>query len=105
MSEEIEPCKKQACKIQDCLQKNSYSEEKCKIDIQKLYECCLGYYTEKYALSKNNSGENKSLPTSLNGLSDEEIAKLPKTTCCPDYKKLMVKLKEYDLRKWVQVDP
>ncbi|KAL6942537.1 hypothetical protein ACO0QE_003715 [Hanseniaspora vineae] len=96
MSEDIEPCLKQACKIQDCLQKNSYSEDKCKKHIKKLYACCLGYYTEKYTLSQGRNAKSTSAENSLNGLSDEEIGRLPKTTCCPDYKKLMIKLKEYE---------
>jgi len=35
-----DPCQKQACRIQDCLQKNHYQEAKCLKVIEDLQECC-----------------------------------------------------------------
>ncbi|KAI8994982.1 hypothetical protein BDB01DRAFT_846963 [Pilobolus umbonatus] len=38
--QEIPPCQKFACAIQDCLQRNNYQEDKCRVYINKLSECC-----------------------------------------------------------------
>ncbi|KXN70173.1 hypothetical protein CONCODRAFT_78994 [Conidiobolus coronatus NRRL 28638] len=35
------PCQKEACDIQSCLQKNNYSDAKCIDFINKLADCCL----------------------------------------------------------------
>lgn len=38
------PCHPLACAIQDCIQKNSYKEEKCQSQIDELYKCCNLFY-------------------------------------------------------------
>lgn len=35
-----DPCQKQACDIQYCLQKNNYQEAKCTREVQALVDCC-----------------------------------------------------------------
>ena len=40
----VDPCKAQACAIQDCLQQNNYDDGKCAKKIMKLYECCSKFY-------------------------------------------------------------
>ena len=42
-----EPCKAQACRIQDCLKKNRYDESKCTYLIDALYACCHKFYEAK----------------------------------------------------------
>lgn len=34
-------CRKEACRIQTCLQENGYQQEKCQDVINKLIKCCL----------------------------------------------------------------
>ncbi|XP_059105956.1 cx9C motif-containing protein 4 [Peromyscus eremicus] len=38
-----DPCQKQACEIQKCLQANNYMESKCQAVIQELRKCCAQY--------------------------------------------------------------
>ncbi|XP_003342238.2 cx9C motif-containing protein 4 isoform X4 [Monodelphis domestica] len=38
-----DPCQKQACDIQKCLQANNYMESKCEAVIQELRRCCAQY--------------------------------------------------------------
>ncbi|KAM8752880.1 cx9C motif-containing protein 4 isoform 1-T2 [Rhynchonycteris naso] len=38
-----DPCQKQACEIQKCLQANNYMESKCHNVIQELRKCCARY--------------------------------------------------------------
>ncbi|OCK75928.1 DUF1903-domain-containing protein [Lepidopterella palustris CBS 459.81] len=40
------PCHPRACAIQDCLQKANYNEEKCRKEIDALYDCCNAFYKE-----------------------------------------------------------
>ncbi|KAI9234277.1 MAG: hypothetical protein BYD32DRAFT_423913 [Podila humilis] len=40
MSEQPQPCHKQACAIQSCLTKNNYQESRCRDVIEKLQQCC-----------------------------------------------------------------
>ncbi|KAF0437092.1 mature T-cell proliferation 1 neighbor protein-like protein [Gigaspora margarita] len=35
-----QPCHREACAIQECLQKNNYQEERCKDVINQLFKCC-----------------------------------------------------------------
>lgn len=42
-----QPCHTRACAIQDCLAKHSYREDKCRKEIDALYECCNALYAEK----------------------------------------------------------
>ncbi|KZF26322.1 DUF1903-domain-containing protein [Xylona heveae TC161] len=39
-------CHPQACAIQDCLSKSNYNEDKCKRQIDALYECCNTFYQQ-----------------------------------------------------------
>ncbi|KAG3273278.1 cx9C motif-containing protein 4 [Ictidomys tridecemlineatus] len=38
-----DPCQKQACEIQKCLQANNYIESKCQAVIEELRKCCARY--------------------------------------------------------------
>lgn len=67
----VEPCKAEACAIQDCLQRHGYNEAKCTKLIDKLYLCCKSYYEE--------NGQDK------------------QTTCCPKFNLLQLKLKQREL--------
>lgn len=65
-----EPCKPEACAIQNCLESNNYNESKCTKVIDNLYLCCKGFYE-------------------ANG--DVQ------TTCCPKINLLKLKLKQREL--------
>ncbi|SCU83157.1 LAMI_0C02212g1_1 [Lachancea mirantina] len=41
-----DPCKPQACAIQDCLTKANYDESKCSHLIDQLYDCCSKFYRD-----------------------------------------------------------
>ena len=69
----IDPCKPQACAIQNCLQASGYDESKCTKLIDELYLCCKNFYTE-------------------NGT---DVV----TTCCPKFSLLQLKLKQRELGK------
>ncbi|KAF2873323.1 hypothetical protein BDV95DRAFT_338432 [Massariosphaeria phaeospora] len=62
------PCHSRACAIQNCLQKSNYQEEKCKKELNALYECCNAFYQEH--------GEGAS------------------TVCCPKPSLLKLKMKQ-----------
>ncbi|XP_048175265.1 cx9C motif-containing protein 4 isoform X1 [Corvus hawaiiensis] len=38
-----DPCQKQACEIQKCLQANNYMESKCEAVLQEMRKCCARY--------------------------------------------------------------
>ncbi|XP_065499104.1 cx9C motif-containing protein 4 [Caloenas nicobarica] len=38
-----DPCQKQACEIQKCLQANNYMESKCETVLQEMRKCCARY--------------------------------------------------------------
>ncbi|XP_035748621.1 cx9C motif-containing protein 4 [Egretta garzetta] len=38
-----DPCQKQACEIQKCLQVNNYMESKCETMLQEMRKCCAQY--------------------------------------------------------------
>ncbi|KAF2473870.1 DUF1903-domain-containing protein [Lindgomyces ingoldianus] len=38
------PCHPRACAIQNCLQRFDYREEKCRKEVDALYECCNAFY-------------------------------------------------------------
>lgn len=42
-----DPCKKEACAIQNCLKRHGYDESKCSDLIDQLYACCQGFYLER----------------------------------------------------------
>ncbi|KAM9896084.1 hypothetical protein OXX79_007682 [Metschnikowia pulcherrima] len=73
MADEGSACKPFACAIQDCLQKNGYSEAKCTKAIDELYKCCKQFY-------EDNGPEAKSV-------------------CCPKFSLLQLKLKQRSLGK------
>lgn len=68
-----EPCKPEACAIQNCLQANNYNESKCTKIIDNLYLCCKKYY-------EANDPDKQ-------------------TTCCPKFNLLQLKLKQRELGK------
>ncbi|XP_063845588.1 cx9C motif-containing protein 4-like [Scylla paramamosain] len=41
-----DPCQRQACDIQECLQRNRYQEAACETQITALQECCKKWYKE-----------------------------------------------------------
>lgn len=67
-----DPCKPEACAIQNCLQSNEYNESKCTKVIDELYLCCKNFYI--------NNGDVV-------------------TTCCPKFNLLQLKLKQRELGK------
>ncbi|XP_074864284.1 cx9C motif-containing protein 4 [Carettochelys insculpta] len=38
-----DPCQKQACEIQKCLQANNYQETRCEAAFQEMRRCCARY--------------------------------------------------------------
>ncbi|KAI9882789.1 MAG: hypothetical protein M1823_005468 [Watsoniomyces obsoletus] len=40
------PCYSRACAIQDCLVKNDYQEDRCRKEIDALYDCCNTFYLQ-----------------------------------------------------------
>ncbi|PVI03531.1 DUF1903-domain-containing protein [Periconia macrospinosa] len=62
------PCHSKACAIQTCLQKHNYKEEKCRKEVDALYDCCNAFYQAK--------GEDAS------------------TVSCPKYSLLKLKMKQ-----------
>ncbi|XP_009097708.1 cx9C motif-containing protein 4 isoform X2 [Serinus canaria] len=38
-----DPCQKQACEIQKCLQANNYMESKCEAALQEMRKCCARF--------------------------------------------------------------
>ncbi|CAL1716613.1 unnamed protein product [Somion occarium] len=51
------PCQAEACALQDCLGKNTYSPEKCDRYMRDLYKCCAKLYDET-----NDKGESTACP-------------------------------------------
>jgi hypothetical protein len=47
----IDPCKKYACELQDCLKKANYNEAKCQTVLSKLKQCCVNTYGQKTNVS------------------------------------------------------
>lgn len=68
-----DPCKPEACAIQDCLKRTGYNEAKCTKVIDQLYLCCKQFYEDK-------GPEASSL-------------------CCPKFNLLQLKLKQRELGK------
>ena len=46
-----------ACNVHDCLNKNTYSPEKCDAYVRKLYECCARMY------DKDKNSESTACPS------------------------------------------
>ncbi|KAK7690725.1 hypothetical protein QCA50_005824 [Cerrena zonata] len=53
------PCQAQACGLQSCLGKNTYSPEKCDKYMRDLYKCCADMYD-----STDGKGESTACPMS-----------------------------------------
>lgn len=70
---EPDPCKPEACAIQNCLQGNNYNESKCTKIIDNLYLCCKNFYE-------------------LQGRDASSV-------CCPKFSLLQLKLKQRELGK------
>ncbi|KAF8344703.1 hypothetical protein F5887DRAFT_885910 [Amanita rubescens] len=47
--------KSPACDLQSCLNKNTYSPERCDDDVRQLYQCCLRMYEETDAKGKSTA--------------------------------------------------
>ncbi|KAK3877629.1 hypothetical protein Pcinc_017664 [Petrolisthes cinctipes] len=41
-----DPCQRQACDIQHCLQRNHYQEQACQAQVLALQECCRKWWKE-----------------------------------------------------------
>ncbi|KAH7096831.1 DUF1903-domain-containing protein [Auriculariales sp. MPI-PUGE-AT-0066] len=50
-------CQAQACDLQACLNKNTYTPEKCDTLVRKLYECCGRMY------DKDNGASSTACPS------------------------------------------
>ncbi|KAI0363997.1 hypothetical protein BV20DRAFT_1039624 [Pilatotrama ljubarskyi] len=50
-------CQSIACALQSCLNKNTYSPEKCDDHVRKLYKCCWNMYKET-----DGKGESTACP-------------------------------------------
>ncbi|KAH8110564.1 DUF1903-domain-containing protein [Phellopilus nigrolimitatus] len=51
------PCQAEACDLQVCLNKNTYSPEKCDAHVRRLYECCRAMYD-----ATDGKGESTACP-------------------------------------------
>ncbi|ODV94171.1 hypothetical protein PACTADRAFT_17898 [Pachysolen tannophilus NRRL Y-2460] len=63
-----DPCKSEACAIQDCLKQNNYNESRCTVLIDQLYACCSKFY--------------------------DAHPDVTSTTCCPKLNLLNIKMKQ-----------
>lgn len=66
-----EPCKADACRIQNCLRANGYDESRCSALIDALYACCERFY----AANKANGTDER-------------------TVCCPRPALLALKMQQ-----------
>lgn len=57
LSKEVPPCQNEACSLQSCLNRNTYSPEKCDTYLLKLYECCTSLYA-----ATDGKGESTACP-------------------------------------------
>ncbi|KAI0074852.1 DUF1903-domain-containing protein [Panus rudis PR-1116 ss-1] len=51
------PCQAEACALQGCLSRNTYTPEKCDQYMRSLYECCAAMYD-----ATNDKGESTACP-------------------------------------------
>ncbi|XP_045852361.1 cx9C motif-containing protein 4 isoform X2 [Meles meles] len=58
-----DPCQKQACEIQKCLQANNYMEAKCQAVIQELRKCCARYPKGRSLVCSGFEREEEEKPT------------------------------------------
>ncbi|XP_069749444.1 cx9C motif-containing protein 4 [Narcine bancroftii] len=54
-----DPCQKQACEIQKCLQVHHYQESKCQRVIQEMHKCCKIHASKSVCCSGFLKGEEK----------------------------------------------
>ncbi|XP_075429219.1 cx9C motif-containing protein 4 [Ascaphus truei] len=47
MSPQKDPCQRQACAIQRCLQAHSYMERMCEAELQAMHLCCSKYTAQQ----------------------------------------------------------
>jgi len=57
-----DPCMKQACDIQVCLQGNNYNEDKCKKFFESLTKCCEKFWKNS-VVCEGVPTESKKTPT------------------------------------------
>ncbi|KAG2015052.1 hypothetical protein CC2G_008358 [Coprinopsis cinerea AmutBmut pab1-1] len=50
-------CQTEACQLHACLNKHTYSPEKCDQQLRRLYECCQQFYDKT-----SNQGESTACP-------------------------------------------
>ncbi|TDL22906.1 DUF1903-domain-containing protein [Rickenella mellea] len=58
MPKDNPPCQPEACSLQTCLNKNTYSPDKCDQQLRQLYKCCRGMYE-----ATNGKGESSACPS------------------------------------------
>ncbi|XP_005994802.1 cx9C motif-containing protein 4 [Latimeria chalumnae] len=58
-----DPCQKQACEIQKCLQANNYLEDKCAHLIREMRKCCAIYSGENSICCSGFRKENEEKKT------------------------------------------
>ncbi|WFD03207.1 hypothetical protein MOBT1_001896 [Malassezia obtusa] len=44
MPDKEEPCKRLACAIQTCIQRNQFQQERCNSVVRDLHRCCADFY-------------------------------------------------------------
>ncbi|WAR28210.1 S40A1-like protein [Mya arenaria] len=59
MPKQVDPCQKQACAIQDCLQAKDYQEDKCSDIIQAMVACCEKFGDKSGCCSGFLKGQKK----------------------------------------------
>ncbi|TFK25388.1 hypothetical protein FA15DRAFT_617920 [Coprinopsis marcescibilis] len=52
---EINACQSEACALQTCLNKYTYTPERCHINMRKLYQCCQQFYQTQSTQDKAES--------------------------------------------------
>ncbi|XP_039343600.1 cx9C motif-containing protein 4 isoform X3 [Mauremys reevesii] len=66
-----DPCQKQACEIQKCLQANNYQEARCEAVLQEMRRCCAQYPKGRSICCsgfEKEEGEREKLKAASNGL-------------------------------------
>lgn len=76
-----DPCQKQACAIQYCLQRNSYQESKCQVELLALKDCCKKWSKESGCCTgvkvENSNSSSEALKTL--DKNNNNSGELPKT--------------------------
>ncbi|XP_069978194.1 cx9C motif-containing protein 4 isoform X1 [Penaeus vannamei] len=72
-----DPCQKQACAIQYCLQKNKYQESACQAEIEALRNCCKKWSKESGCCAGVKLEENDHMKAKTHVPSDKpEVSRL-----------------------------